>query len=290
MRLEGQPVATPNVIVDGADVVNHGVIEGNGRIQASLENHGTLRPGLSAGALRFEAGFELASDGLVEIEIGGATPLTEYDRIIVNQFGTATLAGDLLVSLIDGFVPDADATFTILTAGVVAGTFDHELKSGLPPGLNYKVNYNPGSVELALFAGFTADFSGDGVVDENDLAKWQGSFGVDAGGDADGDGDTDGGDLLLWQQQLGGMLAAPSGNVVPEPKTDALILLVALASILFARAQCKRMGVFARASVRRGSAEKAQGLSWAECGSSTSTTMTADRFAAASKRLPFNFA
>jgi hypothetical protein len=226
MRLEGQPVPTPSVIVDGSDLINHGAIEGNGRIQASLENHGTLRPGLSAGALRFDAGFELASDGLVEIEIGGLTPLSEYDRIIVNQFGTANLAGDLLVNLIDGFLPDADATFTILTAGVVSGAFDHELKSGLPPGLNYKVSYNSDSVVLALFAGFTADFDGDGDVDGDDMAIWQGSFGVDAGGDADGDGDTDGADYLIIQQQLGGGLpAVASSDVVPEPASWALAAL-----------------------------------------------------------------
>src|SRR5690606_35355613 len=82
LRLEGQPVALANAIVDGSDLLNYGTIDGNGRIQASLENHGTLSPGLSVGALRFEAGFELASDGLVDVDVGGLTPL-EYDRIIV---------------------------------------------------------------------------------------------------------------------------------------------------------------------------------------------------------------
>ena len=47
----------------------------------------------------------LAADGVVQIELGGLTPLTEYDRIVVNQFGTANMGGALEVSLIDGFVP-----------------------------------------------------------------------------------------------------------------------------------------------------------------------------------------
>ncbi len=226
MTLEGQPVTTPNVIADGSDLVNHGTIEGNGRIQSSLENHGTLRPGASAGVLRFAAGFTLTSDGVVDIEIGGPTPLTEYDRIIVNQFGTASLAGDLAVSLINGFLPDADASFTILTAGLVSGMFDHELKGGLPPGLTYKVEYNSNSVVLSFLAGYTADFNMDGVVDGDDLAQWQSSFGVDAGGDADGDGITDGADFLILQQQLGGSLPAVAAQAgVPEPAAWSMFCL-----------------------------------------------------------------
>jgi hypothetical protein len=127
-----------------------------------------------------------------------------------------------LVNLTDGFLPDADVTFTILTAGVVSGVFDHELKSGMPPGLTYEVIYNPDSVVLS----FLPDFDWDGHGDGDDLATWQRSFGVDAGGDADGDGDTDGADFLIVQQQLGGMLATPAAaaaNVgVPEPATWAL--------------------------------------------------------------------
>ncbi|MDZ4657506.1 MAG: sulfatase-like hydrolase/transferase [Bythopirellula sp.] len=47
----------------------------------------------------------------------------------------------------------------------------------------------------------SADFNDDGFVTDNDLVSWQGSFGINDGGDADGDGDTDGRDFLIWQRQ-----------------------------------------------------------------------------------------
>jgi hypothetical protein len=241
MTLQGQAVSSPGVIVDGSDLVNHGTIEGNGRIQSSLENHGTLSPGLSAGMLRFQAGFTLTADSVVEIEIGGLTPLTQYDQIIVNQFGSAILSGDLAVSLINGFVPQMDHSFTILTAGLVSGVFDHEIKVGLPPGLTYQVTYNSNSVVLSFLAGLTADFDMDGDVDADDVAQWQDSFGLDAGGDANGDGITDGADFLIIQQQLGGgspaASAAASAHVgVPEPGVCILLTMgIALGGIVSRR-------------------------------------------------------
>ena len=48
-----------------------------------------------------------------------------------------------------------------------------------------------------------ADFNFDGVVDSDDLAQWQSSFGNSSGGDADNDGDTDGRDFLIWQREIG---------------------------------------------------------------------------------------
>lgn len=83
----------------------------------------------------------------------------------------------------------------------------------------------------------SADFNGDGLVSDADLAVWSENFGAIAGanrasGDADADGDVDGGDFLVWQQRLGNASPAahpPSGQV-PEP-TGAALAAFAIAAL-----------------------------------------------------------
>jgi hypothetical protein len=121
---------------------------------------------------------------------------------------------------------DGDA-FTILTAGLVSGSFLDGATTGLnlPSGVTFDVLYNPTNVMLLFNVDYAADFDMDGDVDGDDLVLWQASFGVNAGGDADNDGDTDGDDFLIWQQQLGSGAPAHTTQVaVPEPVS----LLVAL--------------------------------------------------------------
>jgi hypothetical protein len=73
----------------------------------------------------------------------------------------------------------------------------------------------------------SADFNGDGRVDELDLARWKESFGVDQLADASGDDVTDGADFLVWQRQFSGAWSSSAASV-PEPAS--LVLLVAAAT------------------------------------------------------------
>jgi CubicO group peptidase (beta-lactamase class C family) len=73
-----------------------------------------------------------------------------------------------------------------------------------------------------------ADFDLDGIVDDDDLPVWQGSYGMTTLADADGDGDSDGADFLEWQRQLGtGLPAISLSAAVPEPATFPLLMLAA---------------------------------------------------------------
>jgi hypothetical protein len=86
-----------------------------------------------------------------------------------------------------------------------------------------------------------ADFNGDGVVDEEDLAIWQTFKGTDTGasilqGDADGDGDVDGNDYLEWLEQYtnGGVPGSPapsSSGSVPEPGGLAMLSFCAMLAL-----------------------------------------------------------
>jgi hypothetical protein len=73
----------------------------------------------------------------------------------------------------------------------------------------------------------TADFDDDG----DDLAEWQGDFGVNALSDSDDDGDSDGADFLAWQRQLGSPAIVAATAAVPEPATLLLLVSGALATL-----------------------------------------------------------
>jgi hypothetical protein len=81
-----------------------------------------------------------------------------------------------------------------------------------------------------------ADFNGDDVVDDADLAEWQGDYTVNSYSDADGDGDSDGRDFLIWQRQVGTSASVSAVAGVPEPTSAALLFLPSLA-ILYCRSR-----------------------------------------------------
>lgn len=77
----------------------------------------------------------------------------------------------------------------------------------------------------------TADFNGDGFVNNADLAIWRvAAQAMNDQGDADADGDSDGADLLAWQSQVSsfqpiGALGSTSASIaVPEPSAAVLVL------------------------------------------------------------------
>lgn len=79
------------------------------------------------------------------------------------------------------------------------------------------------------------DFDGDGDVDGEDLALWEGSYALNDGADADGDGDSDGVDFLIWQQNVDPLALSSSTTAVPEP---SCVFLAVIGISLAAR--CRR--------------------------------------------------
>lgn len=173
----------------------------------------------------FDVGLTLATDSLVEIELGGLTPVAEYDQLIVNQFGTANLGGTLDLSLINGFVPQDGDAFTILTAGVISGSFMDDLVTpvNFPTGVTFEVIYEAKKVVLQFDVQFiSADFDIDGDIDGHDFLVWQRGGSPNPLSNAD---------LALWRAQFGvGALSTASG--VPEPGglTLAVFLLLGVAN------------------------------------------------------------
>ena len=94
-----------------------GTLKGTGTITGNVTTAGTLAPGNSPGTLNVTG--DLASTGDIAIEIDG-TATGEFDRI--NVTGTATLDGNITVSILPNYTPQVGDTFDVLVAGVILDT------------------------------------------------------------------------------------------------------------------------------------------------------------------------
>jgi hypothetical protein len=115
-----------NLDCNGHQVMNGAghTIKGNGDISTNgglFTNNGTLSPGLSPGKISISGNYVQGSTGVLNMEIGGYTVVTEYDLLAIS--GSAALAGTLNLTLINGFRPKVNDVFQILTFGSFTGGF-----------------------------------------------------------------------------------------------------------------------------------------------------------------------
>jgi cyclophilin family peptidyl-prolyl cis-trans isomerase len=194
-----------------------------------LVNFGTLAPGLQLGSAQVQS-FRQDSGASLEIQLRGTTADTQHDRLVVTD--GALLGGDLDVSLISGFVPAVNNTFTILTANLIVDTFDSIHLPQLNAGLVWNVTQTATAFTLTVATG---DYNRDGVVDAGDYVMWRKmrnpSLAVTAYSSADGNGDGFVNDLDydVWRRNLGntrgGELGDGPSTNVPEPAAAALLLI-----------------------------------------------------------------
>jgi hypothetical protein len=112
----GAVTAATNVTIETA-LTGNGTITGNTVLGAGS----SLSPGLSAGEIIFGNNLTLNATGTLNIEIGGSTPITNFDKVSVTNILNA--GGTLQVSLINGFVPTVGQAFDILDFVGTSGTF-----------------------------------------------------------------------------------------------------------------------------------------------------------------------
>jgi len=127
---EGTAVAQGDLIVGVP-----GVVEGTGTLHVSgtVNNAGTVAPGLSPGRLEIDGDFEQRATGTLVIEIAGRQPGMQFDVLAVR--GDAALGGTLEVRFIDGFAPRAGDAFAFLPVnGSLTGDFAEKRILGLAPG------------------------------------------------------------------------------------------------------------------------------------------------------------
>jgi len=91
----------------------------NGR--PSFNNYGALSLTNGFGSFTFQGDFRQFPGGLLEVELGGRSAGTNFNRLI--GMNTATLAGTLNVRLVDGFTPVRGDRLEILKSTFRTGTF-----------------------------------------------------------------------------------------------------------------------------------------------------------------------
>ncbi len=155
--------------------VQGGNFTGVGTASANLSSSGHVAPGLSTATLGLTGNYTQTAAGDLNVELGGLTPGTQYDRFAVS--GIATLAGTLNVTFVNGFVPVDGNSFTILTFASSTGSF---ATLNLPPldgGAYWVTSYGPASFTLTV----VLDSDGDGAPNVNDCAPQDpGAFAIPA--------------------------------------------------------------------------------------------------------------
>ncbi|MFO0828334.1 MAG: hypothetical protein U0572_09300 [Phycisphaerales bacterium] len=106
----------------GSVALQGGVLGGTGTLTGAVtQTGGSIAPGLSPGTFTVTSTLNQNATSTLDVELGGLAAGTQYDRLVVN--GTATLAGTLRVTFVNGFHPHFGDSFTVLTAASRVGTF-----------------------------------------------------------------------------------------------------------------------------------------------------------------------
>jgi autotransporter-associated beta strand protein len=172
-----------SVTLAGSNTFSGGLQLAGGRVTTSnilgtvANNGGIFAPG-PAQRLATTGDFE-QSGGVLEIEIGGTVRGVEYDALRVN--GDFNPGGTLRLSLVNGFVPQPNQSFSILDwTGAMTGSF---LDVELPPlgeylEWNTTELYTRGSVSIS-FAEVPGDMNQDNANNAADYVLWRKLAGPD---------------------------------------------------------------------------------------------------------------
>jgi hypothetical protein len=146
----GDTTVDAGAILGGTTLnVQGGTLEGLGTITANVVNSGVVRPGSSVGILTIAPAmaYQQTVSGTLTLEIGGSSPGTQYDQLVIG--GTASLAGQLQLNLVNGLTPKPGDRFEILTCLSQSGVFTSLNQSPIP-GTVWVPQYNGTNVTVTL--------------------------------------------------------------------------------------------------------------------------------------------
>ncbi len=202
----------------------------------SNPSFGILAPGAEqsvAGSTTIVGNYLQQAGAKLQIEVGGESAGGTYD--LVGVTGQAILGGQLELDMLNGFVPNAGDTFTVLNAaGGLFGVFSNVTTGQrlmTDDGLgSFIVNYGAGSafnqnqIVLSAFL-LQGDYNQNGVVDAADYVVWRKGLGtIYTQNDYD-----------VWCAHFGlsaGGGAGTSVNDVAIPEPAALLQLVLVAAAM----------------------------------------------------------
>jgi len=127
LELDGSYVQTAGITaLEGGNIAGNlnllgGLMKGSGLVAGTISNSaGMLSPGNSPGTIAISGNYSQGSNADLIIEIAGDVA-GQFD--VVNVAGSASLNGELDISLINGFSPYYGETFRVLTYGSHSGSF-----------------------------------------------------------------------------------------------------------------------------------------------------------------------
>jgi autotransporter-associated beta strand protein len=218
----GSGTGTGTVTVQtGALLTGDGVIAG----QVGMQNGARISPqgstGFPIGSLTV-GNLSMNTTSVFEAEFNQALPITSR-RDVLTVTNNASLNGNLVLENLNASVlPPSSATFTILSAGTLSGSFANAPNGSrldtIDGSGSFLVNYgsgsafNPNHVVLSDFMaeGLAGDFDSDGDVDGADFLVWQ------RGGSPT---PMSSGDLAVWKSNYGA-----TGGIGAVPETGAGML------------------------------------------------------------------
>ena len=242
LNLQGGSIGNPNQVRFSAlfsgegqlRVLSSGYlnIEDGATVGVDLENNGRLEPGFGIGTATLGGSLTQTAAGVLGFEIAGPPDIAQD---FVQVAGTASLAGDLEVSLVGDFIPSTGDIYPILTTGQLLSEFDSlTINTASVLDVAAELSYSGSEVlleitDVSMFGDFNDDLAltcadvdalvseianggmdalfdlnGDAMVDQEDLGLWlaeAGNFNVGGPyipGDANLDGSVDGLDFIVW--------------------------------------------------------------------------------------------
>jgi conserved repeat domain/conserved repeat domain/conserved repeat domain len=152
MNLLGGSIFCPSTIS-----LAGGTLTGNGSVFAALNNSGgTVAPGTpaTAGTIALSLGYSQGAGGSLNLKLGGISPGASYDVFDVGA-SNASLAGNLNVTIFNGFTPTSGNTFDVFKFGSRAGDFTNYNLPTFAGGGSFQSAYVSGSPNVLRLTAVT---------------------------------------------------------------------------------------------------------------------------------------
>ncbi|OQW74297.1 MAG: hypothetical protein BVN35_10680 [Proteobacteria bacterium ST_bin11] len=164
---QGDIVVAANAVFEtnsnNRDFNNQGTLEGSGSIRVAgssnrLLNNGNINAGgeNAIGALNIDFGnsgtFRQLVDGSLNFELAS---VSSFDTLAIHGTNSSlALSGTLQISSLNGYNPDQNDSFTLITfnPGTLTGIFDNVVFAGFDPSIHFDVQYLSDSIVIGTSA------------------------------------------------------------------------------------------------------------------------------------------
>jgi hypothetical protein len=163
-------------VSQGSSATFLGLVNGAGNFTGTGTTYfeGGYSPGNSPASVTFEGNMVLTSTSSLKIELGGTVPGLGYDTVSVGH--TLTLGGTLDVELYNGFRPNHNDAFQVLSWGTRSGAFDSITGLDLGSRLHLVPVWNSNNLTLKAVQGGNGTWGVDAPGAASLADNWTGGL------------------------------------------------------------------------------------------------------------------